>query len=49
MLRKDLDPREFALTLRGTSTMKSGGSVRKLKSDKQPLFRGESWVSSIFL
>ena len=42
VLRKDLTPREFALTLLETSAVESGGSVRNFKRNQQPLFRGES-------
>ena len=34
--------REFQLTLFETRAMESDGSVRKLKRNEQPLFRGES-------
>jgi len=43
VLRKDLNPREFALTFLGTSKVERGSSgVRKLKCNQLALFRGES-------
>jgi hypothetical protein len=42
VLRKNLDPRELTLTFLGTGKLESGGGVRKLKRNEQPLFRGES-------
>jgi hypothetical protein len=33
---------ECQLSLRGTGAMESGGSVRKLKRNEQPLLRGKS-------
>ena len=41
--RENLEPREFALPFFGTGEVKSRcSSVRNLKRNQQPLFRGES-------
>jgi hypothetical protein len=42
MSRQNLAPKEFPLTLLATSTVESGGSVRKFKRNVQPLLMGES-------
>jgi len=42
VLRKDLNPREFALTFLGTSKVERGSSVGKFQQIQQSLFRGES-------
>ena len=39
---RNREPREFLLTLLGIGTVKNGGSIRKLKRNELPLFRGES-------